>query len=174
VIATASTPDKQQAARDAGADHVIDYRHPDATTTILELTAGGVDRVVDVAFGANLPLTLAVIATNGTIATYASDAVPEPALPFYPLMRRGITIHTVLVFVMPAPAIRAATDHITRLLTDKALTHPIAARYPLGAITTAHHDVEHGRVIGKVLIAVLETVDVSVSFPWSLSPTTRP
>ncbi|MGI5130058.1 NADPH:quinone reductase [Pseudonocardia sp. CA-107938] len=152
VIATASTPDKQEAARAAGAAHVVDHRSADAVEAILDLAPGGVDRVVDVAFGQNLPLTSAVIATGGTIATYASDAVPEPVLPFYPLMRRGVTIRTVLVFAMPAPAMWAATDHITRALQDDVLTHRIAARYPLTAISTAHDDVEQGRRIGKVLL----------------------
>ena len=152
VIATASTPDKHAAARLAGAAHTVDYRNPDAVEEIRDLAPRGVDRVVDVAFGANLPFTTAVIATGGTIATYASDAVPEPALPFYPLMRRGITIRTVLVFAMPPPAIRAATDHITRALQDDVLSHPIAARYPLTEISTAHDDVERGRRIGKVLL----------------------
>jgi NADPH2:quinone reductase len=105
-----------------------------------------------VAFGANLPLTSATIAINGTIATYASDAIPEPALPFYPLMRRGVTIRTVLVFTMPAPAVWAATDHLTRLLRDNTLTHQVAARYPLDAVATAHRHVEGGAV-GKVLLS---------------------
>jgi NADPH2:quinone reductase len=152
VLATASTPDKQHAAHAAGAAHVINHRRPDAAEVILDLVPGGVDRVVDVAFGANLPLTSATIAINGTIATYASDAIPEPALPFYPLMRRGVTIRTVLVFTMPAPAVWAATDHLTRLLRDNTLTHQVAARYPLDAVATAHRHVEGGAV-GKVLLS---------------------
>lgn len=152
VIATTSTPEKHEAARAAGAAHTVDYRDPDVAEAILDLAPGGVDRVVDVAFGANLPLTSAVIATGGTIATYASDAVPDPAFPFYPLMHRGVTVRTVLVFAMPPPAIWAATDHITRLLQDDVLSHRIAARYPLDAIATAHDDVEQSRRIGKVLV----------------------
>jgi NADPH2:quinone reductase len=151
VLATASTPDKREMALAAGAEEVVDYRDPDAATEILRWSGGsGVDRIVDVAFGANLPLTSAVIATNGTIASYASDEVPEPALPFYALMRRGVTLRTVLVFVMPAPAMRAATDHVTRLLAEDILTHPVAARYALADVAKAHRAVEeHG---GKVLL----------------------
>jgi len=92
----------------------------------------------------NLPLTSAVIATNGTIAAYGSDAVAEPALPFYPLMRRGVTIRTVRVFTMPPPAMRAATEHVNRLLVDNVLTHPVAARFPLAEIAAAHRLVESG------------------------------
>jgi NADPH:quinone reductase len=153
VLATASTPGKREAARQAGADHVIDYRHPDAAAVIAELAGpAGVQRVIDVAFGANLPLTSAVIAVNGTIAAYGSDATPEPELPFYSLMRRGVTIRTVLVFVMPEPARQAAVRDITRLMADGKLTHPIAARYRLGEAEAAHEHAESGHTPGKVLI----------------------
>lgn len=154
VIATASTPDKQEAARAAGADHVIDYRQPGAADAILGLTTGGVDRVVDVAFGANLPLTSEIIATNGTIVSYASDAIPEPALPFYELMGRCITIRTVLVFTMPADALRAAVDDVTTLLAAGRLSHPVASRYPLAEIAAAHQQIEHGQMLGKVLLTL--------------------
>jgi NADPH2:quinone reductase len=152
VIATASSPEKQQAARAAGAEHVLGYREPNVVEAILELAPGGVDRVVDVAFGANLPLTSAAVALNGTIASYGSDAVPEPAVPFYTLMRRGVTIRLISVFTMPSSVLRAAVDDITRLLSGDVLTHPIAARFPLDDIVSAHEAVEKGAGIGKVLL----------------------
>ncbi|MGC4954199.1 NADPH:quinone reductase [Actinomadura citrea] len=157
VIATAGAPDKQDAARRSGADHVVDHRRPDAIEAILDFTQGRrVDRVVDVAFGANLPLTEATIATGGTIVTYASDAVPEPVLPFYSFMRRCVTIRTVLVFAMPAPATRSAIDDVTSLLLRGALTHPIAARYRLPDIAAAHTAVEQRTGIGKTLVTVTD------------------
>ncbi|MFY9929504.1 MAG: NADPH:quinone reductase, partial [Streptosporangiaceae bacterium] len=153
VLATASTPRKREAARAAGADQVVDYRQPGAADEIARLAgAAGVQRVVDVAFGANLPLTSAVIAVNGTIAAYGSDAEPRPELPFYPLMRRGVTIRTVLVFVMPEPARQAAIRDITRLLATGRLSHPVAARFPLAQTAAAHEYVEAGHGPGKVLI----------------------
>lgn len=154
VIATASTNAKREAAYAAGADLVIDYRAPGAAEAVMAASGGhGVDRVVDVAFGENLPLTSAVIAPNGVISAYASDAVPEPAFPFYALMRRGITVRTVLVFTMPSRAMAAATETVTALLASGTLTHPVAARYPLDACAAAHEQVEGGR-IGRVLLDV--------------------
>lgn len=154
VLATASGPEKRAAARRAGADRVIDYRSPDAVGQIRAAAPGGVQRIVEVAFGANLPLTTSVIAENGVLASYASDAEPEPRLPFYPLMRRGVTIRTVLVFVMPPPARHAATEHVTRLLADGVLTHPVAARHPVAEVAEAHRRVERGAGIGKVLLTM--------------------
>lgn len=153
VIATASTVAKQDAAYAAGADHVIDYRGHDAVEAVMAASGGhGVDRVVDVAFGANLPLTSAVVAPNGTISAYGSDAVPEPAFPFYSLMRRGIVVRTVLVFTMPTRARAAAIETVTALLAAGVITHPIAARYSFGDCVAAHETVENGRLIGKVLL----------------------
>ncbi|MEO3874828.1 zinc-binding dehydrogenase [Nonomuraea sp. B12E4] len=46
----------------------------------------------------------------------------------------------------------AATEHVTRLLEDDVLTHPVAARHPLTAAGAAHRDAEPGHAVGKVLI----------------------
>lgn len=153
VIATASTDAKREAARAAGAEHVIDYRRPDAARLVLDASGGhGVDRVVDVALGHNLPLTSAVLAVNGTNASYSSQSQPEPPLPFYPLMRLGASLRLISVFTTPEPALQAATAEITDLLARGALTHPIAARYPLTASPAAHEMLERGGAEGKVLV----------------------
>ncbi|WP_395105080.1 NADPH:quinone reductase [Actinomadura sp. SCN-SB] len=155
VIATASTPEKQKSARAAGADLVVDYRDPGAAERITAFTGpAGVHRIVDVDFGANLDLSLAVIAVNGTIATYSSNSRPDPILPFYSLMRRSITVRTVLVFQTPERELAAATSAVSRLLSDGSLTHPIAVRLPLDQAAKAHNLVESGKVIGKVLIHI--------------------
>ncbi|HEV7666756.1 MAG TPA: NADPH:quinone reductase, partial [Chloroflexota bacterium] len=61
IIATVSSDDKARVAREAGADHVVNYRTQDVAAEIRRITsevdagAGwGVDRIVDVDFGANL------------------------------------------------------------------------------------------------------------------------
>src|SRR3546814_3439163 len=54
VIATVSSEEKAAHARAGGADHVIDYRREDVTGRVREITGGaGVDRIVEVDFGAN-------------------------------------------------------------------------------------------------------------------------
>jgi NADPH:quinone reductase len=153
VIATASTSDKQDAALAAGADHVVDYRRSDARAVIADFArTTGISRIIDVAFGVNIGLTSTVIATNGVIATYASDEMPEPVIPFGKLMRQAVTIRTVQVFKTPDEAIKAAISDITSLLSAGALTHPIFAHYQLEEIARAHVYVERGRGIGKVLV----------------------
>src|SRR5437588_4611120 len=73
VIATVSTAEKAALAEKAGADLVVNYRSPDAADQIK--TLGPVDRVVEVALGANLELDLAVTRPHGTVVTYAAEPV---------------------------------------------------------------------------------------------------
>src|ERR1700733_8936726 len=62
VITTVSSAAKSQHAKTAGADHVINYREQNVVAAIKELTAGGgVDRIVEVEFGGNLPVSNQVL-----------------------------------------------------------------------------------------------------------------
>src|SRR3546814_6636121 len=70
--------------------------------------SGGVDRIVEVAFGANVGMAPKLLKTNGVIATYASDAVPKPEIPFYPLMYNNNVIRPIAIFAMPHAAQDAA------------------------------------------------------------------
>src|SRR6266511_4054048 len=65
-------------ARAAGADAVVDYRAEDAASAVRAAAPDGVDRIVEVALGANLELDLRVLAQNGTVVTYAQTG-PDPA-----------------------------------------------------------------------------------------------
>lgn len=152
VFATVSSAAKAELARRAGADHVIDYRREPVAERVKALTAGeGVDHVVEVDFGANLPATLAVLKSNGTIATYASMTERTPQIPFYPLMFRNATLLWVYVYEMPAAAIDAAARETNAWLASGTALHPPQHRFALGAIADAHAAVEQGAV-GKVLV----------------------
>jgi NADPH2:quinone reductase len=155
VITTISSEQKADQARRAGADYIINYRTQDVIETIKQITENkGVDRMVDVDFGTNLPVTQAVLKENGAIAGYASASVPEPTLPFYALMFKNITMRLVLVYSMPEEAKRQACKDINRAIKGGKLTHTIAARFPLEQLADAHVAVESGTHIGKVVVEV--------------------
>ena len=150
VIATVSNEDQARLARDAGAELVINRRETDVAEAIL---AAGlrVDRIVEVAFGANLATSLRVLAPNGVIATYSSDAEPEPKLPYWSLVLLDATVRFVLVYAMTREAHDAAAVAITEALEQGWLRHNIGARLPLERIAEAHELVEAGGA-GKVVI----------------------
>jgi NADPH:quinone reductase len=152
VIATVSSAEKAAQARAIGADHVINYREEDVAARIQTIAGAGVDRIVEVAFGANLPHSLQVLKPNGVIATYSSDADPAPTLPFGQLLSKDLTVRFVLVYVMGEAAHQAAVSDITTVLEAGRL-HPVAVqRFTLDEIAAAHEAVETGHTAGKVLI----------------------
>lgn len=156
VIATVSRKEQAVRAIEAGADAVINYRTEDVARRLAELTgaAAGVDRVVDVAFGANLATSVAVLKPNGVIASYASDAVPEPALPFWPLLAKDITARFVLVYAMSREAHDEAANWITAALARGALKHQFHRTFALDDIALAHETTESMKQVGKVLLAI--------------------
>ncbi len=156
VIATVSRAEQAARATDAGADACIDYRREDVAARIKEIcgTLPAVDRAVDVAFGANLPVNLAVLKPTGVIATYASDAQPEPKVPFWPLLAKDITVRFVLVYAMPEQAHADAASAITDALRRGSLKHQFFSVFPLGDIAAAHEATEAMSNVGKVLVRI--------------------
>ena len=155
VIATVSGADKATHAKAAGADHVVNYKTDDVAQSVKEITKGqGADRVIEVEFGGNLATTLTCLKTNGVIATYASSAVMEPKLPFYPMMFMGLTLRMVLVYILPDAARRQSIQDINQALVQGALVHAIAESYPLERIVAAHQAVESGKAIGNVVVTI--------------------
>lgn len=155
VITTVSSAQKAEHARQGGADYVVNYRTEDVIARLGEITGGaGVDRIVEVDFGANLAVSKAVLKDNGTIAAYASMGAREPILPFYPLMFKNINIRLVLVYTMPDMAKRDACRDIVRAIELAKLIHPIAVRLPLDQLAEAHEIVERGDYIGNVVVEI--------------------
>jgi NADPH:quinone reductase len=152
VIATVSNAEQARIARDAGAELVINRRETEVAEAIL---AAGLraDRIVEVAFGANLATSLKVLAPNGVIATYSSDAEPEPTLPYWPLVLLDATVRFVLVYAITREAHDAAAAAITAALEQGWLRHNIGARLPLERIAEAHERVEAG-VAGKTIVEI--------------------
>jgi NADPH:quinone reductase len=155
VIATVSSAAQEKLLREAGIAEVIDRKREDVAERVLRLTEGrGVDRIVEVALGANLPGDVAALAPGGTIAAYASDGDPERPLPFRPLLWKNATIRFVLVYLVSRAAHLEAVRNLTVHLERGALRHSIARRLPLSAIADAHEAMEAGHLDGKLILDV--------------------
>jgi NADPH:quinone reductase len=152
VISTVSGPGKAELAAKAGADLVVNYRKPDAADRISSFAgAAGVDHVVEVAPGANMQLDLAVVARpDARIVCYAAEA-EDPALPVRACMTANVLLRFVLLYGVPAEALRQAARDISAALAEGALTGLPVIKFPLGEIAVAHEAVERGAV-GKVLV----------------------
>jgi NADPH2:quinone reductase len=154
VIATVSSPEKAAHARRGGAHATIDYRTENVAERLDALTRGkGVDRVVDVELGVNLPTYEKMLRPAAMIATYAAAAAQDSVLPSR-LRSRNITVRMVFVYTMPDAAKEQAIRDIVRWIATGRPQFAIAARFPLDEIAAAHETVESGEKIGHVILDI--------------------
>ncbi|GAA4694573.1 NADPH:quinone reductase [Pseudonocardia yuanmonensis] len=151
VVATVSGPEKAELAKRAGADLVVNYREPDAEQRIRALVPH-VDRVVEVALGANLDLDLALLRNGGTIVTYAA-APQDPTVPVRRLMTANAVLRFVLLYGVPREDLAAAARELTIAVSEGALSPLPVHRFTLDDIAAAHEAVESGTT-GKVLVDI--------------------
>lgn len=148
VISTVSGPGKAELAAKAGADLVVNYTEPDAVDQIRPYAP--LDRIVEVALGANLQLDLALSGAQTHIVTYAAEP-QDPVLPVRACMTANVTLRFILLYTVPRAALLQAAADITQALRDGALTELPVTRFPLDQAAEAHEAVESGAV-GKVIV----------------------
>ncbi len=153
VVTTISSDAKAAHAKAAGADVVINYRTEDVVARI-RATVGGIDHVVDVDFGKNLPVTAQVLRPNGVVASYASMGDAKPVFPYYDLFRLNPVIRPVLVYSMGDAAKAAAHADIARWVREAKPQFAIAERFALKDIIAAHQAVERGEKLGHVVLTI--------------------
>ncbi len=158
VLTTVSGPVKARLARAAGAHTVLNYRTDDVVAAVRQAAPGGVDLVVEVAPIANAAINHRMLATGGTVATYATEETPDLTLPVWPLMVGNVRYQFVLVYTVPATAKAQAVADVSAAVADGALRVGEDAglplhHFPLGETAAAHGAVAGGAV-GKVLITV--------------------
>jgi NADPH2:quinone reductase len=149
VIATVSSAEKAALAEKAGADLVVNYRTANAAEQIRAF-APAVDRVIEVALGANLTLDLAVARAGTTIVTYAAEA-SDPVLPVRACMSANVILRFILLYGVPAAALDRAASDITAALGAGDLTVLPVHKFTLADIAAAQEACEAG-VVGKVIV----------------------
>ena len=154
VITTVSSEDKAKLAREAGADHVIDYKREDVGAAVMDLTdKAGVDAVIELDLAANAALLPTVLRPKGTVVVYGTGR-PEAQLPASFCLVNSIHLRFMLVYELSADERNRAIADITRMLEDNRLIHNVAMTFPLADIVAAHHAVEQGKAIGNVVMEV--------------------
>src|SRR5215469_1258299 len=151
VAATVSGPAKAALAAKAGADLVVNYRDADAADQ-LRAFAPQMDRIVELALGANLDLDLAVSGPDTYIVDYAAEAT-DPVLPVRRCMGANVTLRFILLYGIPAAAADHAVSDVSLALAAGALTELPVTRFSLDQVAAAHDAVEAGAV-GKVVLEI--------------------
>jgi NADPH:quinone reductase len=152
VLTTVSSPDKAKAAREAGADHTIDYKRDNVGERVMEITGKkGVDAVIEMDLAANAKLIPQVLRPKGSVIVYGTS--PEAVLPAAFCLVNSIQLKFFLVYELDAQERERTVSAISRALTDGTLVNRVGPTFPLADIAAAHEAVEAG-TIGNVIIKI--------------------
>lgn len=151
VLTTISSAEKAQAAREAGADHCLDYKREDVAARVRELTGGALaDCVIELDLSANAKLIPGVLRPKGRVIVYGTS--PDATIPASFCLVNGIGLQFFLVYELDAAERAAALAGIADGLSW--LKHRIAQpAYALEQIAEAHEAVERG-ALGNVVVTI--------------------
>jgi len=154
VITTISSPEKAKLARQAGADHTIDYKRENVGERVMALTGkAGVDAVVEMDLAANAKHYPGWLRPRGHVVVYGTGSA-EAAIPAQPLLVNAIKIEFIYVYELTAQEREAAVSAINRMLENKTLINNVARAVPLSDIVAAHEAVEQGKALGNVVVTL--------------------
>lgn len=151
VVATVSSAEKAELARQAGAQTVVNYRDDDAADQIRAAVPDGIDRFVEVALDQNLTLDVAVAAPHALVTSYAATDASVAQVPVRQLMAPNITLRFMLLYTVPPRKLQHAIERTVAAVAAGALSTLPIHRFKLEQIAEAHDAVERGAV-GKVVI----------------------
>jgi NADPH2:quinone reductase len=154
VIGTASTPEKAERARAAGADLVVGY--DEVVDAVREFTDGdGVAVAYDGVGAATFEGSLASLRTRGYLVTFGNASGPVPAFEPLRLMQAGsvfVTRPTLVHYLLDRAELLERADEVLGWVADGTIDAQITGRYGLDEAARAHEDLEARRTTGKLLI----------------------
>jgi NADPH2:quinone reductase len=152
VIGTVRSLAEEAAARAAGAHEVLlnDQTLPERVKTA---APGGIDHIVEVAFGANIDADVEMLKMGGSIGAYATDTT-SPKVPFWLMVFKNIRVFFLGSDDFPAEAKVAATRDLNAVLQAGWAGFEIGERIPLSEIARAHELAEHPVRRGRVVVIV--------------------
>lgn len=155
VLATVSTEEKAEIARDAGADDVIRYTEVDFAEEVGRLTADGVDVVYDSVGRDTFDASLTCLRRRGHLVLYGqSSGAVEPFDP-QRLAAGGslyLTRPTLVDYIADTAELRWRAGDLFDGIADGTLTVRIDRTLPLADAAEAHRYIQQRRTRGKVLL----------------------
>jgi NADPH2:quinone reductase len=156
VIGTVSTPEKEQLAREAGADHVIRYRETDFEAAVKELTGGrGVEVVYDSVGRDTFDRSLGALKRRGTLVLFGQSSGPVAPVDPTLLNTKGslyLTRPTLGHYVADRDELAWRSGEVLGWLAQGKLRLRIHATYPLAEAAAAHRALQGRTTTGKLLL----------------------
>lgn len=156
VIGTASSQEKADLARSAGADEVIVFTQQDFDPEVKRLTGGkGVDVVYDGVGKATFEKNLNVMRLRGMLVLYGMSSGPVPPVDPAKLSEKGslyMARTTLAHFTATREELLARSGALFEMITNGKLKLRIAKTYSLAEAAQAHRDMEARKIAGKLLL----------------------
>ena len=156
VIGTASTPEKRELARRAGADVVIDYTTQDFAVEVKQITGDqGVRVVYDSVGRTTFERSLDSLGRRGLLALFGQSSGPVAPIDPQVLNRKGslfLTRPTLNDYVATRAELLDRANELLGWVRDGTLDVRIGAEFPLVRAADAHRALAGRKTTGKVLL----------------------
>ena len=158
VITTASTPEKAELSRQAGAFEVLDYPEDpaDFAAKIREITGGhGVAAVYDGVGRSTFEASLASLAVRGMLALFGAASGPVPPVDPQRLNAAGsvfLTRPNLAHYIRTADEFAWRAGEVLDAIADGSVTVTVGGRYPLAEAQRAHEDLQGRRTTGSIVL----------------------
>lgn len=157
VITTASTPEKAELSRQAGAIEVLEYPEDaeEFGATVKRLSNGGVAAVYDGVGASTFEASLASLAVRGTLALFGAASGPVPAFDPQRLNTAGsvfLTRPSLGAYTRTADEFSWRAGELINAIADGSITITVSERYPLAEAERAHTDLQGRRTVGSIVL----------------------
>ena len=156
VVGTVSTSQKEELARQAGADEIIRYTETDFGTEVTRLTDGeGVDVVYDSVGRDTFDRSLACLRPRGYLVLYGQSSGAVPAVDPQRLNSGGslfLTRPSLAHYAASAEEVRGRAADLFSWIGAGELDVRIGETHPLGDAARAHERLAGRETTGKVLL----------------------
>ncbi len=147
VIATASTAEKRERARDLGAHDVVDYVNEDLVAEVRRITGKrGVDVVVEHVGAATWEQSVAALARNGRLVTCGTTSGADAKLNLWQLFAKQLKL------IGSYGGTRSELRQVLRLVSDGRLKPVIHQTFGLDGVAEAQTLLAERRQFGKLII----------------------
>jgi NADPH2:quinone reductase len=155
VLAAASSPEKLEVCRAAGAEAVIDYETEDLKERIKEITGGGADVVLDPVGGRYAEQALRATRWGGRFVTIGFASGEIPRIPLNLVLLKGVIVKgfEIRTFSEHAPAeAKRDREELDALFNAGTLRPHVSTVYSLDQVAEALAALAERRAVGKVVI----------------------
>jgi NADPH2:quinone reductase len=158
VITTASTPEKAELSRQAGAVEVLDY--PDDPgqfgALVRDLSDGrGVAAVYDGVGRSTFDASLASLAVRGTLALFGASSGPVPPVDPQRLNAAGsvyLTRPNLAHFIRTTDEFAWRAGELIDAIAGGSITITVGGHYPLAEAQRAHEDLQGRKTTGSIVL----------------------